>query len=202
MTPVRPLPAPRRRARAWLVIVVIAAAGGCSSSDDSGGEAVDPGGTAPGSSEPAAVTAPPAPAPSPPGTGIVVVGGASHPFEVTECRLEPDPSEPEGARTLVAVTGAGTTERGVAFTVEVQRFATGTEVQTFTDTVVYADSGRILQAQRIEVGGQVTDLRDPGATSALLRVRSDGVSLSGVASGPGEDQEDGGLIGLALDATC
>ena len=203
MTLIRRRPAAHHRLRAWLAVVVVATAAGCSSSDDGGGAPVDPGGRAPESSEPAAaVTAPGAPAPSPPGTGIVVVGGASHPFEVTECRLEPDPDQPEGARTLVAVTGAGTTERGVAFTVEVQRFATGTEVQTFTDTVVYADSGRILQAQRIEVGGQVTDLRDPDATSALLRVRADGVSLSGLASGPGEDQEDGGLIGLALDATC
>lgn len=147
-------------------------------------------------------SAPTAPPESPAGTGVVVVGGRSSAFDVTACSLEPDPSEPEGARTLISVEGGGTTAAGVPFTVEVQRFSTGTEVQTFTDTLVYADTGRILQAQRIEVGGQVTDLRDPEATSALLRVRADGVSLSGIASGPGEDQEDGGLIGIALDATC
>lgn len=148
------------------------------------------------------VSAPAAPPASSAGTGVVVIGGTSSAFEVTSCRLEPDPSEPEGARTLISVEGSGTTAAGVSFTVEVQRFSTGTDVQTFTDTVVYADTGRILQVQRIEVGGEVTDLRDPEATSALVRVRADGVSLSGLASGPGEDQEDGGLIGLALDATC
>jgi hypothetical protein len=147
-------------------------------------------------------SAPAAPPVSPAGSGVVVIGGTSSEFEVTSCRLEPELSEPEGARTLISLAGAGTTEAGVAFDVEVQRFSTGTDVQTFTDTVVYSDAGRILQVQRIEVGGQVTDLRDPDATSALLRVRDGGVSLSGTASGPGEDQEDGGLIGLALDATC
>ena len=133
---------------------------------------------------------------------MVVIGGTPSDFEVTSCRLEPDPSEPEGARALVAVAGEGKTSAGVPFTVEVQRFSTGTDVKTFTDTVVYTDSGRILQAQRVEVNGQVTDLRDPDATSALLRLRDDGVSLSGIASGPGDDEEDGGLIGLALTASC
>lgn len=172
---------------------------GCSDgSDDASGP--DAGDTSEASV--AEVSAPAAPPPSPAGTGVVVIGGRSSELEVTSCRLEADPSEPEGAQTLVSIKGEGTTEAGVPFTVEVQRFATGTDVRTFTDTLLYADSGRILQAQRVEVNGQVTDLRDPDATSALLRLRDDGVSLSGIASGPGDDREDGGLIGVALDATC
>ncbi|HEY9557762.1 MAG TPA: hypothetical protein VIR58_13575, partial [Acidimicrobiales bacterium] len=83
-----------------------------------------------------------------------------------------------------------------------QRFATGVDPVTYTDTVTYTDPGRILQAQRIEVAGQVTDLRDPEVTTSLLRLRPDGLSLQALASGPGEDADDGGLIGLALNATC
>lgn len=191
-----------RARRAWIGALAVIALAACSSDDQEPASGPETGGEDPSATDTPSVTAPAAPEPSPSGTGVVIVGGAASPFEVKECRLQPDPSEPEGARTLVAVAGAGTTERGVAFTVEVQRFATGTDVQTFTDTVVYSDTARILQAQRIEVSGQVTDLRDPDATSALLRLRSDGVSLSGLASGPGDDQEAGGLIGLALDATC
>lgn len=103
---------------------------------------------------------------------------------------------------LITLAGAGTTGSGLAFTIELQRFATGTEVVTFTDTVTYADPGRILQVQRIEVRGQVTDLRDPKATSSFVRTRSNGVTATGLASAPGDRSDDGGLIGLALDATC
>lgn len=145
---------------------------------------------------------PDVPAPSPPGTGVVVVGGTSSTFAVTACRLEPDPAAPAGARALLELDGAGTTASGVPFTIEVQRFATGTDVVTYTDTVTYTDAARILQAQRVEVAGQVTDLRDPDATTALLRPRSDGVSAAGRAGGPGDIGDDDGVIGLALDATC
>lgn len=182
------------------VVGVAAVLTGCS---DDGSDGAAPPATGDGPGTTAAPPGPPEPPPAPePGAGVVVVGGTTSTFTVTECRLEPDPAEPEGAQTLVSVSGTGTTARGVEFTVEVQRFATGTDVRTFTDTATYTDSARILQAQRVEVAGQVTDLRDPGASSALLRVRPDGVSLSGLASGPGEDAEEGGLVGLALNATC
>ena len=102
----------------------------------------------------------------------------------------------------MALEGAGTTGSGVAFTIEVQRFATGTAVVTYTDTVTYADPGRILQAQRIEVSGQVSDLRDPDATTSLLRPCSDGLTAAGLAGAPGDGPDDEGIIGLALDATC
>lgn len=181
-----------------LVVVGVAAAGlvACSNGGDSGGATL--GSTA----APTVATVPELPAPSAAGTGVIVVGGTTSSFAVTSCRLEPDPAEPEGARTLVAVAGAGTTGSGVAFTVELQRFATGVGVVTYTDTVTYSDAGRILQAQRIEVNGQVTDLRDPKVASALVRPRSGGVAASGLASAPGDGADDGGLIGVALDATC
>ena len=65
------------------------------------------------------------------------------------------------------------------------------------------DTARILQVQRFEVAGEVTDLRDPDARGTLLRVRPDGLSATGIAGPPGTSAPEGpGLVGLALDATC
>jgi hypothetical protein len=179
---------------AALVLSVAVACG------DDGSDVDDEGLSPPASPTPQ--TAPPAPGVSAPGTGSVAVGGAVATFEVTECRTEADPAEPEAAQTLVAVAGSGTTDSGVDFTVEIARFATGTEVRTFTDSIIYSDPARILQAQRIEVAGEVTDLRDQRATSALLTVRPDGVSGRGLAGPPGSTAEDEGITGIAVDATC
>jgi hypothetical protein len=187
------------RARDLLAAVVTAVAlAACSGGD--GGDGSSDGSADSAPTAPSGI--PTVPAPSAAGQGAIVVGGTTSSFAVTSCRLEPDPAQPEGARALVELDGAGTTAAGVPFTVEVQRFATGTEVITYTDTVTYTDAGRILQAQRIEVGGQVSDLRDPKASSALLRLRSGGLSAAGRAGGPGDGPDDDGIIGIALDATC
>ena len=189
----------RSRSVVLAAAVALVAMGACSSSSDDGDElGPDVTGTAPV----AGAAVPDVPPPSPAGTGVVVVGGTTSSFAVTACRLEPDPTQPAGARALVEMDGAGTTGSGVPFTIEVQRFATGTDVITFTDTVTYSDAARILQAQRIEVAGQVTDLRDARASSALIRARAGGLSAAGLAGGPGGGAEDEGIIGLALDATC
>lgn len=182
---------------ALILLVASACSDGGGSSDASPG----PTGGGPGTTG-AAPAVPDVPPPAPPGTGVVVVGGTSSTFDVTACRLAPDPAAPEGARALLELEGAGTTGSGVAFTIAVQRFATGTDVVTFTDTVTYTDAARILQAQRVEVAGQVTDLRDPEATAALVRPRADGLSAAGLAGGPGDVGDDDGVIGFALDVTC
>lgn len=189
-------PRPGRLAAAWVLLAATSV--GCSSSggDDATADSLGP------PAEPTEVTAPPAPPPSPAGTGVVVIGGTSSSFAVTACQLEPDGSEPEGAQTLLLVTGTGTTGGGVAFEVTARRFAAGAEPVTYTDTIGYQDTARILQAQRIEVGGQVDDLRDPDATSSLLRPRADGLSATGLAGPPGEGAGADGTVGLALDATC
>jgi hypothetical protein len=145
---------------------------------------------------------PPLPEPSPPGTGTFALGGSTSAFTVTSCRTEPLPDEPEAAQTLLAITGEGTTASGIEFTIEITRFATGTDVRTFTDAVAYADTARILHGQRIEVAGQVTDLRDEDARSALLTPRADGVAGRGIVGPPGSVAGDQGLIGVAFDATC
>lgn len=198
MTPVH-----RVRIRSALAACGVAVlVAGCSSGvgvEGADGSSETGGGSASTLARPAVPTLP---APSRAGSGTVVVGGTTGSFTVTACRLEPDPADPLSARVVVSVTGVGTTSSGVAFTIEVQRFATGDEVVTFTDTVTYSDTARILQAQRIEVRGEVTDLRDPKAATSLVRTRRSGVTASGLASAPGDDADDGGLMGLALDASC
>ncbi|MET0728994.1 MAG: hypothetical protein ABWZ76_11925 [Acidimicrobiales bacterium] len=188
----------RRTAVLALALSVAVLAPACSADDDADDDA-----TLGDTAAPTPPTVPEALPPSPTGTGVVVVGGSTSSFAVVECRLEPDPAEPEAARALVSLEGAGTTGSGAAFTVELQRFATGlNDVVTYTDTVTYTDSARILQAQRIEVGGQVTDLRDADAASPLVRTRDDGLSAAGLAGAPGDGPDDEGIIGLALDASC
>ena len=168
-----------------------------------GDEAADDDGASLGVTEPpTSVIAPPLPAPSPIGTGVVVIGGSSSSFAVTGCRLAADPAELEGAQTLVLLTGSGSTAGGVAFDLEIKRFATGTDVRTFTDTVAYTDTARILQAQRIEVNGQVQDLRDPDASTSMVRIREGGLSAGGLAGPPGSAAGAEGTVGFAIDATC
>ena len=178
-----------------LAIVVLGAA--CSS----GGNADDDGATLGDTAAPTEVTAPAVPAASSAGTGTVVVGGTASEFSVTECELVPaDPASPN----LLLLTGAGTTQNGVPFQIEVKRFAADSAVaETFTDTISYSDTARILQLQRFEVNGEVSDLRDPDARSTLIRVRPDGLSAAGLAGPPGTGAEfTEGIVGLGLDATC
>jgi hypothetical protein len=183
--------------RSLLLLVAVALVAACSD-DDGGGDddGASLGDTAPATS----VTAPEVPAASPAGSGTVVIGGSQSPFTVTECQLEPadDPT------TLVRLTGAGTTGSGVPFQLEVKRLAARTAAaETFTDTITYTDTARILQLQRFEVGGEVSDLRDPSARGTLLRVRPEGLSASGLAGPPGTGAAfDQGIVGMALDASC
>lgn len=183
----------------WSVVVgaglVVAACSGGGDGDDDGASLGD---TLP----PTEITIPDIPAESSPGTGVVVVGVVPSSFAVTACQLEP-----VDAGQLLRVTGAGTTGRGDPFQVEVLRFASATAAaETFTDTVTYSDTARILQIQRFEVAGAVTDLRDPDARGTLLRVRPDGLAAAGLAGPPGtssgSDGNDEGIVGLALDLTC
>ena len=148
-------------------------------------------------------TAPPEPSASPAGTGVVVIGELSSSFAVTECELAA-PADGTAEGQLLRLTGNGTRANGVPFSVEVERSVVESDDATaFTDLITYVDSARILQAQRSETGGEITDLRDPDARTPLLRVRDDGLSATGIAGPPGTSAPKGpGLVGLALDATC
>jgi hypothetical protein len=195
------VPAPVHRvpiAATMLALALALAAPACS--DDG---AADEGASLGDSVAPTEVTPPPLPDESPPASGVVVIGGASSSFAVTSCALTPDPNATPGAETLLLVTGEGSTGTGIPFEVEVQRFATGTDVRTFTDSVTYTDTARILQMQRVQVEDQTTDLRDPGARGTLLQTRADGVAAAGLGGPPGSvaGAKDG-VVGMAVVATC
>ena len=179
-----------------VALVVLAACSGGGADDD------DDGASLGNTLAPVPPTTPAPPAVSPEGTGVVVVGGSSSSFAVTACRLAPVSPTPDPAPPLVIVTGAGSTASGVPFVVEVNRFVTGTDVKTFTDTISYSDTARILQAQRIEVSGRVRDLRQPDAATSLIRTRADGLSAVGIAGPPGSKADADGTVGFAIDATC
>ncbi|MET0901938.1 MAG: hypothetical protein ABWZ52_01740 [Acidimicrobiales bacterium] len=193
MTSLPPLP----RGLSFLVLLLALGLAACAGDD---GAADDDGsdlGTTSSIAPPVTLDVPEA---SAPGNGSVVIGGITSPFDVTECTLEP---VAEDAPELLRVTGAGTRGNGVPFSVEVLRTATQEADETFTDVITYMDTARILQVQRSEVAGEVTDLKDPDARSTLLRVRPDGLSATGIAGPPGTSAPEGpGLVGLALDATC
>lgn len=178
-----------------VALVVLAACSGGGADDDDGASL---GNTV----APVPPTTPAPPAVSPEGTGVVVVGGSSSSFAVTACRLAPVSPTPAPPPPLVIVTGSGSTASGVPFVVEVNRFVTGTDVKTFTDTISYSDTARILQAQRIEVSGRVRDLREPDAATSLIRTRADGLSAVGIAGPPGSTADADGTVGFAIDATC
>ena len=183
------------RLRQVVLVVAVGMVAACSGDDGTdGGPAL---GT---TSSIAPAVAPSVPDESPAGTGVVLIGELAASFEVTACDLS---VESTGGGQLLHLTGAGTRGNGVPFTVEVVRSATDEAAEAFTDLITYADTARILQVQRSEVGGEVSDLRDPGARGTLLRVRPDGISATGIAGPPGTSAPKGpGLVGLALDATC
>ena len=177
------------------LVLLVAVATGCS--DDDGGDDGSELGTTSSTTPPVAPTIPAA---SPAGTGVVVIGELPSSFEVIECDLE---SEPGSTGQLLRLIGNGTRANGVPFSVEVVRSASDEAAEAFTDLITYTDTARILQVQRSEVGGEVTDLRDPDARGTLLRIRPDGLSAAGIAGPPGTTAPEGpGLVGLALVATC
>jgi hypothetical protein len=143
----------------------------------------------------APVTVPPPVEEPSPGEGVLSIGGLLREFDVLSCDLEP------GSDTFF-VNGAGETDGGVPFQVEVQRFVSGQDPVTTSDLVNYEDTARVLQAQRAEVEGGVTDLRDPQADAPLLEVRRRTVSGGGIAGPPGSREGDEGLVGLSFHVSC
>jgi hypothetical protein len=181
-----------------LLLAVLMAATACS-----GGDGGDDGADLGTTSTIGAPSAPVVPPASPEGTGVVVIGerGTGSSFAVTSCALEPAGDAAPTAE-LLRVTGEGTTGKGIPFEVEIVRTSTSAAADTFTDLITYADTARILQVQRSESAGEVTDLRDPAARGTLLRTREGGLSAVGIAGPPGTDVEGPGLVGLALDVSC
>ena len=181
-----------------LVIVLVAVVLSACSGDDGGG---DDGAGLGTTSSIAPPVAPSVPEPSPAGTGVLLIGELTASFQVTACDLEVAPAGSTGE--LLRLEGSGSRANGIPFSVEVVRSASAEAEEAFTDLITYVDTARILQVQRSEIGGEVTDLRDPDARGTLLRVRPDGLSATGIGGPPGTSAPEGpGLVGVALDATC
>ncbi len=178
-------------ARAIAIALVLAA---CSSDD--GSDLTDP------SDDTAGVLQPPDTLPvSAPGTGSIAVGATVSDLTVTACSPDGEPADPTGARITFALAGEGSTESGIAFTVSVRRRETPGKATTYDDEVLYQDTARIYQAQRVEAGGVVTDVRDEDADRPLLSFGNGHVVAKGKMGPPGDDGTLG-TVGLLLDATC
>jgi hypothetical protein len=154
------------------------------------------------SSTTGSVLQPPATLPvSAPGSGSIAVGATVSGLTVTSCSPEGTLADETGARISFALTGEGETESGIAFTVSVRRRETPGKATTYDDEVLYQDTARIYQAQRVEADGVVTDVRDEDADRPLLSFADGHVVAKGKMGPPGDDGTLG-TVDLLLDATC
>ena len=141
-----------------------------------------------------------------PGTGVVVLGqGEVMAVTISPCTIDAS-AQPEGEvpAELLSLTAEGETAAGVEANVDVRRFRSLGASPTVTDTITVVegdpdDPERALVAQRFEVDGLVTDLRDPEADDPLLRIAGSTVDGGGVFAPPGETT---GLVEGRLRAVC
>lgn len=129
-------------------------------------------------------------------------------LEITSCTIDLD-AEPEGQvpAELLGVSANGEMDDGTIVSLDVRRFRSMGASPTITDTVTIAfgdpeSPDRALVAQRFEVDGLVSDLRDPDATSPLLVVGPGGFEGRGLFAAPGADVEDGGAVEGVVRGTC
>jgi hypothetical protein len=155
-----------------------------------------------GSADPSTtIVKPPSSLPvSPAGKGTIAVAASIYPFAVTACPPPTQPDPQTTARVVFALTGAGTTDKGIAFTVLVTRTETPGDQLTTSDEILYQDSARIYQAQRVESGGMLTDIRDPKAAGPLLQIAGGHVTAKGQMGPPGDASL--GTLPVVLDGGC
>ena len=129
-------------------------------------------------------------------------------LEITTCTIDLD-AEPDGQvpAELLGVSAIGETDDGTTVNLDVRRFRSVGASPTITDTVtiVFGDPDapeRALVAQRFEVDGLVSDIRDPDARSPLLVVGPGGFEGRGLFAAPGADVEDGGAVEGVVRGTC
>ena len=127
---------------------------------------------------------------------------------VEGCRIDlgamPDGQVPA---ERIRVQAAGKRSDGTPVTLEVLRLASAGASPTITDTVRVTEGAsdapdRVLEAQRFEVGGLVTDPRDPEADEPLLVTSGPNVDASGVFAPPGAFAADGGLVAGLVSISC
>lgn len=134
------------------------------------------------------------------GAGRIVIGSLDVELSMKTCERD-DAALPEGTAPaeLVGIRATGVDEDGTPVLVDVRRFRTAGEVPTITDTVTVIEGPEdapdsVLQAQRYEVAGVVSDARDPEADAPLLRLRAGAVTGEGMFAPPGAFADDEGLV--------
>lgn len=144
-----------------------------------------------------------------PGTVRAVLGQTlDATLEIRSCTIDPAAASEDGTPAeLVVVDAAGTGEDGRAVELAIRRFRTVGVEATITDTITVVvgdpDSPEVaVVAQRFEVGGRVTDPRDPGQDDPLLTVTGDRIEAQGRFGPPGAFADDGGLLEGVVVARC
>ena len=196
-----------RTTRVIAASLVLAVCVGCSSDDDaaapSTSAASDLSFEAP---EAAAVTQ--LDQPDPGGARVVLGSLLDVELTVTACELDPS-AMPDGEipaeRLVLRAEGEG--PAGTPIVLDALRLASQAASPTITDTVRVTEGpadapSRVLEAQRFEVGGLVTDPRDPAADAPLLTVDGGRIAAHGVFAPPGAFAADGGLVEGLVAATC
>ena len=196
-----------RRVRAPVVVALSAALvlGACGGGGG-GGDATTTAPPAPDTSpEAAAVTALP---PPPAGQARVVLGSAlDATLDVETCTLALD-ARPDGEvpseQVVVEASGEADSE---PVSLSVRRYRSPGASPTITDTIRVtrgpADAPTsVLEAQRFEVDGVVTDPRQPDADDPLLRIADDAITARARFAAPGSFAEDGGLVEGVVAVSC
>lgn len=190
--------------------LVVAACGG---SDDAGTSAPLTSGGPPAETVPPATLGPVPDIGTGPGSALVFLpdgaGGTTQlALDVDACTITPD-ATPDGEvpAELLGAAASGATDDGTEVRLDVRRFRSQGASPTITDTVtiVFGDPDapeRALVAQRFEVDGLVSDLRDPTAGDPLLVVGPGGFEGRGVFGPPGSDVEADDLVEGVVRAAC
>lgn len=194
---------------AWALIPAVLLAACSGGSGDAASD--QPSATGPpveATAAPPSVPTEPLPRPDPGRARVVLGATIDTTLAVEECDRDPG-AVPDGqvpAEQLVVVA-RGTRPDGVPVELDVRRFQSAGAASTITDTITVVEGPadapeRVSVAQRFEVGGQVTDPRDPEADDPLLLVREESITAAGIFAPPGAFADDGDLIAGRITISC
>ena len=195
-----------RRARtalgALLIVLLLAA---CSDGEDPSAATEDA--SAPPVTTPEALAVDDVEPPAEGWARVVVGTELDATLEITTCvrdlAAEPDGQVPS---EQLVVEAHGLAD-GAPLTLDARRYRSHGASPTITDTVriVHGPSDAptsVLEAQRFELDGVVTDPRDPEADDPLFRIGAGRVEVRGIFAAPGAFASDGGLVEGLVSISC
>lgn len=191
---------------ALVIVLSVLLLAGCGSDDDAGSAAS----TTPTTSAPAPTLGPVPDIGTGPDAALLFLADVDGmiDLQITSCVVDLA-AEPDGQvpAELLGVAAVGETEDGTTVNLDVRRFRSVGASPTITDTITIAFGDpdapeRALVAQRFEVDGLVSDIRDPDADAPLLVVGPGGFEGRGLFAAPGADVEDGGAVEGVVRGTC